>query len=215
KTIRNAYGGANKDSVDLKNINLGRDFTPDIEADIALAQPGFISPDGNPLIERKGVEVGNIFQLGYHYTKLMQGAEYTDEQGKRQQYYMGCYGIGIGRTLATIVETHRDERGIVWPENIAPFRVYLASIGESDAVVQQGEEIYKALTDAGVAVLYDDRLEARAGEKFADADLLGLPYRLVVSDKTLAGKQFELKKRTSKETQMLDQQAVINLLTKA
>src|SRR6185503_10768499 len=170
------------------------------------------SLDGNPLLERKGVEVGNIFQLGYHYTNMMHDAEYTDETGHRQKYYMGCYGIGIGRTLATIVETHHDEKGIVWPENIAPFKVYLTRLGDKSDVLEAADKLYKDLTQAGIAVLYDDRSDARAGEKFADADLLGLPYRMLVSEKTLANQQVEVKKRTDIQAQMCAKSNVIKMV---
>src|SRR6185369_4466437 len=181
RTVKNMYGGANKKHRDMLNINIDRDYTPDIEADIALAQPGFSGPDGGPLVEKRGIEVGNIFQLGYHYSNLMADADYTDDSGQRQKYYMGCYGIGIGRTMAAIVEAHHDDKGIVWPAQVAPYQVYLAQIGENDAIVSAAEELYKDLTDAGALVLYDDRNEIRAGEKFADADLLGIPIRIVMS----------------------------------
>lgn len=211
RTVRNMYGGANKKHRDILNINIDRDFKPDIEADIALAQPGFLSPDGGELIEKRGIEVGNIFQLGYHYSNLMHDAEFTDETGKRQKYYMGCYGIGVGRTLAAIVEAHHDDKGIIWPENIAPYRVYLASLGRSEEVIKAADDLYKTLTDAGVAVLYDDR-DVRAGEKFTDADLLGIPYRIVVSEKTLASGQLEVKRRTENESQLLDRESVIKMV---
>jgi prolyl-tRNA synthetase len=213
RTVRNMYGGANKKHRDLLSVNIDRDFKPDIEADIALAQPGFTSPDGGSLVERRGIEVGNIFQLGYHYSDLMQGAEYTDENGKRQKYYMGCYGIGIGRTMAAIVETHHDDHGIMWPDNVSPYLVYLASIGESENVRQAADKLYKDLTDSGVLVLYDDRADVRAGEKFADADLLGISYRVVVSDKTLANQQFEVKKRGETDVRLLAQEEVIKLVS--
>lgn len=209
RTVKNMYGGANKKHCDILNINIDRDYKPDIEADIALAQPGFISPDGGKLVEKRGIEVGNIFQLGYHYSNLMHDAEYTDESGRRQKYYMGCYGIGIGRTLAAIVETHHDDKGIIWPGNIAPYKVYLVSIGESEAVLRAAEDLYRDLTDAGVLVLYDDRTDARAGEKFADADLLGIPYRVVVSEKTLASQQYEIKKRDEPEAKLLGREDLI------
>ncbi len=212
RTVHNMYGGNNKKHADLLNINIDRDYKPDIEADIALAQPGLPSPDGGKLVEKRGIEVGNIFQLGYHYSNLMHDAEYTNEQGTREKYYMGAYGIGIGRTLAAIVEAHHDDKGIIWPDNIAPYKVYLAAIGENPDVAKSASNLYEALTGAGVAVLYDDRTDVRAGEKFADADLLGIPYRVVVSDKTLANHQFELKKRASADMQLLDQDAVIKLL---
>ncbi len=210
RTVRNMYGGANKKHRDLLNINIDRDYRLDIEADIALAQPGFISPEGGPLVEKRGIEVGNIFQLGYHYSNLMAGADYTDASGQRQKYYMGCYGIGIGRTMAAIAETHHDDRGIVWPANIAPYTVYLASIGESEQVVRAADDLYQGLTGAGILVLYDDRTEARAGEKFADADLLGIPYRVVVSEKTLASQQFEIKKRGESDVKMLSRDDLID-----
>ena len=213
RTVRNMYGGANKKHRDLLNINIDRDYKPDIEADIALAQPGFSSPDGGPLVEKRGIEVGNIFQLGYHYSNLMSGAEYTDEQGQRQKYYMGCYGIGIGRTMAAIVEAHHDDKGIMWPDSLAPYTVYLVSIGEGEHIRRAASELYEALTSAGVLVLYDDRTDVRAGEKFADADLLGIPYRVVVSDKTLANQQFEVKRRGETEAQLLTQDEVIKRVT--
>lgn len=212
RTARNMYGGNNAKHKDLLNINIDRDYKTDIEADIALAKPGYASPDGGPLVEKKGIEVGNIFQLGYHYSKLMHDAEFTDEQGKRQKYYMGCYGIGIGRTLAAIVEKYHDDKGIIWPENIAPFKVYLASLGDKSEVVESAQKLYEDLTQQGVAVLYDDRLDVRPGEKFADADLLGIPYRVVISEKTLAQNQYEIKKRTESEAQMCDQGNVINMV---
>jgi prolyl-tRNA synthetase len=214
RTVRNMYGGNNAKHKDLLNINIDRDYKPDIEADIALAKPGYLSPDGHPLVEKKGIEVGNIFQLGYHYSNLMHDAEYTDDTGKRQKYYMGCYGIGIGRTLAAIVEAHHDDKGIIWPANIAPYHVYLARLGDKPEVLAAADTLYEDWTQAGVAVLYDDRIDARPGEKFADADLLGLPFRVVVSEKTLAAGKFEVKKRTDAEAQMCDQGNVINMLVK-
>jgi prolyl-tRNA synthetase len=213
RTVRNMYGGANKKHRDILNINIDRDYKPDIEADIALAQPGFSSPDGGPLVEKRGIEVGNIFQLGYHYSNLMHDAEYTDESGRRQKYYMGCYGIGIGRTMAAIVETHHDDKGIMWPDNVAPYDVYLASLGEAEHVRQAANELCEALTSAGVLVLYDDRTDVRAGEKFADADLVGIPVRVIVSEKSLAANQFEVKKRGETEARLLAKDDVIKMVS--
>lgn len=212
RTVRNMYGGNNAKHKDLLNINIDRDFTVNIEADIALAKAGCLSPDGNPLTEKRGVEVGNIFQLGYHYTNLMHDSEYTNDKGTREKYYMGCYGIGIDRTMATIVETHHDAKGIAWPENIAPYKVYIARLGDKPEVLAAADKLYEDLTAAGVLVLYDDRLDARAGEKFADADLLGIPYRVVVSEKSVAAGQYEVKQRTANEAQMCDQSNVIKML---
>lgn len=213
RTARNMYGGANKNFTDMKNLNIDRDFKADLEGDIALARAGYISPDGGKLVEKRGIEVGNIFQLGYHYTNLMQGAEYTDEKGERQKYYMGCYGIGIGRTMAAIVEAHHDEKGIIWPESIAPAKVYLASLGSKPETIKAADELYKTLLKNDIEVLYDDR-DARPGEKFADADLLGIPYRVVVSDKLVANKQLELKARISKEVEILHLDQLLARLTK-
>jgi prolyl-tRNA synthetase len=211
RTVRNMYGGANKKYVDILNINIDRDYKLGKEADIALAQPGMKSLDGGELIEKRGIEVGNIFQLGYHYTNLMRDAEFTNESGTREKYYMGCYGIGIGRTLAAVVEAHHDEKGIIWPASIAPFKVYLAPIGISEPVTKAADKLYNNLTQAGVEVLYDNR-DVRPGEKFADADLMGIPYRVVVSEKTLATNQYEVKARTEGAVQLVDMERLLNLI---
>lgn len=211
RTIANAYGGANKPRKDLINVTIDRDYKPDIEADIALAQPGMRSLDGGELAEKRGIEVGNIFQLGYHYTNLMDSAEYTNEHGKRQKYYMGCYGIGIGRTMAAVVEAHHDDKGIIWPAAIAPFQIMIARLGDEKTVVTAAEELYKRLTESNIQVLYDDR-DMRPGEKFADADLIGLPYRVVVSAKTVAQNAYEVKARTATESKMLGLEDVIKLV---
>lgn len=213
RTIHNAYGGANKKNTDLLNVNIDRDFRPDIEGDIAMAQPGMAQKDGGKLVERRGIEVGNIFQLGYHYSNLMKGAEYTDADGKRQKYYMGCYGIGIGRTMAAVAEVHHDNKGLIWPENIAPAQVQLVLLGDESSIVKEADELYEKLQSEGVDTLYDDR-QLRAGEKFADADLMGTPYRIVVSEKTLAAKKFEFKRRHESNSQLLDINAILKVLTK-
>lgn len=202
RTIHNAYGGANAKNQDLMNVNIDRDYQPDIEADIALAQPGMEAVEGGRLVEKRGIEVGNIFQLGYHYTTLMRDAEYTNMEGRREKYYMGCYGIGVGRTLAAIVEAHHDDRGIIWPENIAPYKVYIVRIGDNPEVTVKADELYQALLRKGTDVLYDDR-DIRPGEKFADADLLGIPHRVVVSEKTLNAGGLEYKARTAADSEVL------------
>lgn len=208
RTIKNAYGGSNKKNRDYLNVNIERDYTPDIEADIALAQNGFVGEKGGKLIEKRGIEVGNIFQLGYHYSSLMKGAEYTSEKGKKEKYYMGCYGIGIGRTLATVVERYHDEKGIIWPENIAPAKVYLVCVGNDAEVVEAMDTLYGQLQNSGVEALYDDR-DLRPGEKFANADLMGIPWRIVVSNKTLATNQVELRPRTGTQTILLSTKEVL------
>ncbi len=209
---KNFEVGANHTNYHSINVNFGRDYPEPKEFyDIAMAKEGYSTPNGQKLIEKRGIEVGNIFQLGHHYTNLMKGAEYTDEAGKRQKYYMGCYGIGIGRTMAAIVEIHRNNKGIVWPENVAPAKVYLASLGDISHVVSAADKLYEQLTEAGIAVLYDDR-SASAGEKFADADLMGIPYRLVVSEKTVGSGKHELKARTDAQAKMLDNSQLLKAL---
>lgn len=203
RTIKNAYGGANKLHKDLFNMNIDRDYIVDTEGDIALAKAGYIAENGHELVEKRGIEVGNIFQLGFHYSSKMTGATFKDIEGKDKPYYMGCYGIGLARTLATIVEKHHDDRGIMWPESFAPYQVHLVGLNE------KAETVYNALKEKGIDVLFDDR-DVSAGEKFADADLIGIPVRLVVSNKT--GEQVEWKKRDSKEAELLDLQEVFKRL---
>lgn len=198
RTVKNAYGGTNKKHLDYVNINIDRDYTLDIEGDIGMAQAGFKTKDGKELQEDRGIEVGNIFQLGYHYSKKMNNATYIDKDGKSQPYYMGCYGIGIGRTLATIVEVSNDEHGIVWPKSVAPFDVELITVGVDEAVVAKAEELYENFKKNGVDVLFDDRNE-RPGSKFKDADLIGVPLRIVVSNRTLEAGGVEWKLRNEKE----------------
>ncbi len=201
KTVKNFIGGQKEKTTDSINVNYGRDFKHEIEADIAMAQAGFKTEDGQLLSEDKGVEVGNIFQLGYHYSKLMKDSVFIDSDGKSKPYYMGCYGIGIGRTLATIVEMFNDEKGMVWPKAVAPYHVHLIALGkkEEDSWTE-AEKIYSDLVEAGVEVLFDDRDES-AGKKFADADLIGIPLRLVVSKRSLENGGVEWKMRSETEGQ--------------
>lgn len=214
KGRKNFECGANRTDHHSINVNFGRDVPePEEFYDIAMARPGDRALDnGQELSEKRGIEVGNIFQLGYHYTDLMKGAEYTDETGNKQPYYMGCYGIGIGRTMAAVAEVLSDDRGLVWPANIAPVKVYLARLGNDPVVVKAADELYDRLQDTNIEVLYDDR-EVRPGEKFADAELMGIPYRLVVSEKTVAAGKVELKARTESEARMLETPDVLATLT--
>lgn len=162
------------------------------------------------LVEKRAVEVGNIFSLGSKYADALD-VFYTDEQGKRQSIIMGCYGLGISRLMGLLAEHFADDKGLVWPENVAPFKVYLAVLGADKKVIKEAEELYEKLQNAGVEVLFDDR-DVRPGEKFADADLIGLPYRLVVSEKSLASGGFEFKRRVSKETEVLSSEQLLKLL---
>jgi prolyl-tRNA synthetase len=205
---RNLIGGQKRATTDSINVNYGRDFTCEKLADIALAQPGNMAEDGGELLEKRGIEVGNIFQLGYHYTNLMKGATFMDSDGKPKPYYMGCYGIGIGRTLASIVEKFNDEKGIIWPESVAPFKIHLISIKGAE---EQAENIYQDLLQKGIEVLYDDR-EVSPGIKFADSDLMGIPYRIVVSPKTLDKNSVEVKKRNEKDFKLVDLDKIVESL---
>ena len=159
----------------------------------------------------KSAEVGNIFNFGTDKSDHMH-IFYTDHAGAQQPIYLASYGIGITRVMGVIVEKLADERGIVWPDNIAPYRVYLARLGTEDHVVKAADALYESLQSAGISVLYDDR-DARPGEKFADADLLGMPHRVVVSAKTVEQGVFEYKKRTSTDSSMLDSEGLHKLLT--
>jgi prolyl-tRNA synthetase len=159
------------------------------------------------LEEVKSSEVGNIFNFGTDKSEKMDFT-FTDEAGKKQFVHLGSYGIGISRVMGVIVEKFADGKGIIWPESIAPFKVYIARLGDETQTVAAADELYKRLTGAGALVLYDDR-DVRAGEKFADADLLGIPHRLVVSAKTVAQQVFEVKSRTSSETNTMKLEDVI------
>jgi prolyl-tRNA synthetase len=159
------------------------------------------------LKQKKGVEVGNIFPLGSRFSKAL-GLNYTDEDGHLEPVIMGSYGIGPGRVMGTIVEHFADEKGLVWPEEVAPFEVYLARLSGTKTVVEAADKAYALLTEAGVGVIYDDR-DARPGEMFADADLIGAPKRLVVSEKTLQKNSLELKNRTSDETLLVKSEALV------
>lgn len=209
---RNFEMGANHTNFHSINVNFGRDIKePEEFYDIKLAKKGYLAPNGEQLEERRGIEVGNIFQLGYHYTNLMTGAQYTLESGNRQKYYMGCYGIGVGRTMAAIAEVHHDDKGLIWPSNVAPYLVYLVQIGTDQSVIKEANELYESLKDAGIEVLFDDR-DVRPGEKFADADLIGIPHRVVVSSKTIKLGKFEYKARNTDSSDMLDKSELLKTL---
>jgi len=149
------------------------------------------------LREEKAVEAGNIFKLGTKYSEPFD-LKYQDKDGEKKTVIMGCYGFGISRVMGTVVEVCHDEKGIIWPENVAPFKVHLLSLNENE----NAEKIYSDLVKKGIEVLFDDR-ELQAGEKFADADLIGCPYRIIVSKKTLALESVELKKRAGTESEMV------------
>ncbi len=169
-----------------------------------------LSLNREELVEKRAVEVGNIFSLGSNYADKL-GFYYTDEAGQQQSVIMGCYGIGISRLMGLLAEHFADGKGLVWPVAVAPAKVYIARLGDSEEVVRQADELYDRLAKAGVESLYDDR-DMRAGQKFADADLLGIPYRVVISDKTVAGGQYELKARTADDSKQVDADELLKIL---
>lgn len=199
KTVVNFIGGQKAETTDTINVNYGRDFSHELETDVSLAIEGQPAPDNQgTLIKHRGIEVGNIFQLGLHYTTLMKNATFTGEDGKQHPYYMGSYGIGLGRTMAAVIELHHDDRGIIWPEAIAPYQVHLISLPGRE---EDAEKLYNELLEKNIEVLWDDRAVS-AGTKFADADLIGNPIRLVLSQKT--GEKIEWKRRNESESELIE-----------
>jgi prolyl-tRNA synthetase len=186
-----------------KNIAINEEVIDEAVKELGIAR--------DELEKVKTAETGNIFNFGSQKTDEMD-LFYTDADGTQKSLYIGSYGIGITRAMGVIVEKFADSKGLVWPEAVAPFRVYLASVGDDQAVVSAADQLYDDLTQAGIAVLYDDRSE-RPGEKFADADLYGIPLRVVVSPKTLADKKFEIKLRTSDETELVEHKELLKRLT--
>ena len=191
---RNLVTGANREGWHLRNFNLARDCHVDSLARLASATTGDpCSICGTPLRIRRGIEYGNIFQLGTDYSVSL-GALYNDEEGQQLPVVMGSYGIGVGRMLACIAEEHHDDRGLALPIGVAPYEVALISVGHDQPVTQLAEATYRQLEDAGVEVLFDDR-DASPGVKFADADLRGIPLRVTISPRSLKAEGAEFKRR--------------------
>jgi prolyl-tRNA synthetase len=195
--------GANEDNIHFTGVNWGRDVPePEHVADLRNVVEGDPSPSGKGTLKIvRGIEVGHIFQLGQLYSKALQ-ASVLDESGRGVNPYMGCYGIGVTRIVAAAIEQNHDERGIIWPEPIAPFHVVLVPINaqKSYRVREVADKLYADLTDAGVEVLYDDR-DARPGVKFADAELLGIPHRVVVGERGIDAGKLEYRHRRDTESQ--------------
>ncbi|MDR0525622.1 MAG: proline--tRNA ligase [Spirochaetaceae bacterium] len=194
-------GGLARD-VHYTHVAYGRDFTSWRTADLRIVRAGDRCPQcGGELYEKKGNELGHIFKLGYKYTQGMQ-VRYLDENGKSQVPTMGCYGIGIDRTLASIIEEHHDDAGIIWPSSVAPYQVLIIPVKYEGEMQAAADKLTAELEHAGIEVLLDDRPE-RPGVKFKDGDLIGLPYRVVVGDKNLAGNCVEIKPRNAKENRLV------------
>ncbi len=206
--------GANREGVHYTGANWGRDAPEPVTADLRNIEDGEPSPDGRGVIRiRRGIEVGHIFKLGRKYSALMK-ASVLDENGKAQTVTMGCYGIGVSRIVAAAIEQNHDDDGIVWPVPMAPFTVVITPVNgrRSDAVRQAAARLHDELEAAGVEVLLDDR-DLRPGVMFADADLLGIPRRLVVSARGLASNQVECKQRRAEEAELMPLDAVVARMT--
>ena len=201
--------GANKEDHHFRNANHPRDFQPDIIDDIALAQDGYLCTKCDASLEtRRGIEVGHVFKLGTRYSDVL-GAHFPNANGEQMPIIMGCYGIGVGRLFAAAVEQHHDEKGMVLAAPIAPYQASLIGVNvEQEAVSETAERLYEELTGQGVEVLYDDREES-AGVKFNDADLLGLPLRLVVSPRNLKQNAVEVKGRTDSQAEMVPLESTV------
>jgi prolyl-tRNA synthetase len=196
----NLVAGANEAGFHFRNVNVGRDFTADLVVDLTNAREGDPCPTcGKSVILRNGIEVGNIFKLGTKFTDAA-GATYLGEDGVEHPIIMGSYGIGVGRNVACIVEAHHDDKGIIWPEEVAPYAAHLVAIGANRdaAVAELADRLHELSIDAGREILYDDRDES-PGVKFTDAELLGMPWILTVSPRSLAAGGVEVTERATGE----------------
>ncbi len=203
--------GANRDGFHLRGVDVARDIKVSTWADVRLAQEGEMSPlGGGQLQVSRCIELGHVFKLGSKYTKAM-NATFLDANGKSQIIEMGCYGIGASRIVAAIAEAHADERGVIWPQEVAPFAVHLLLLDKDEELVQIAEKLYVDLRAANIDVLFDDRNE-RPGSKFADADLFGIPTQLLVGKKTRETGQIEVKNRQDGSLQTVGVEDVVALL---
>jgi len=208
----NFVAGANKEGYHLKGVNYPRDFEVDLLADIAMVREGDLCPRcKKPLRLTRGVELGHIFKLGTKYSEAL-GATFLDKDGQKKPLVMGCYGMGTGRLLAAVIEESHDEKGIIWPPEIAPYQIHLVALDIGQVEVSEAAEgLYRALLARGYEVLYDDREES-PGVKFNDADLIGLPLRLTVSRRTLEVGGVEVKRRDEESSEVLELPHLYRLL---
>ncbi len=207
--------GANEPDHHIKNFNFDRDMPAGTTvADISCAREGDPCPvTGQPLLMKRGIEVGNIFKLGTKYSSSMK-CEFLDSNGKKQTMIMGCYGIGVGRTMAAVLEQCNDQFGPIWPISISPFDLHLCALNPNqEGVGAKADEIYESMLTAGIDTVYDDRGE-KAGFMFNDADLVGVPFRIIISPKTLAQGKVEFKRRGEKDISLLDIAGLVGTISK-
>jgi len=211
--LHDAVTGANKTDYHLTGVNAGRDFSTKDSGDIRTAVAGDRAPNGSPLVFQKCIEIGHVFKLGTKYSEAME-AKCLDHDGKPRPFIMGCYGIGLNRIMAAAIESFHDEKGIRWPASIAPFEAVICLLDLRDeAVVKTAESIHRELTAAGVDVILDDR-DARPGVKFADAELIGFPFRVTVGKKGLADGVVELTSRATGEIRKVPPDRIIAEVTR-
>ncbi len=208
----NYVAGGNKKDTHLKNVNYLRDFKVDVLQDIAKARAGDKCPKCEcALSSTRGIEVGHIFKLGTLYSEKM-GARFIDEDGVSKPVVMGTYGIGVGRVMAAAIEQNHDDKGIIWPLSIAPYQVHLTGLFmDNPAVAGPADKLYREMQEQGLEVLFDDRVES-PGVKFNDADLVGIPYRVTISSRTLEGNNVEFKRRTDKKAQVMPLDGIVDYL---
>jgi prolyl-tRNA synthetase len=214
----NLVAGANEEGFHFLNVNYGRDFHAQLVGDIAAAESGSGCPDcGTPMGLKRGVEVGNIFKLGTHFSEAF-GCYFTGEDGTEKPVIMGSYGIGLGRLMACIAEEHHDERGLTWPASVAPYAIHLIVLDGKTRHQEYhprelADRLYVDLRDSRFEVLFDDRQES-PGVKFNDADLIGIPIRLTVSEKSLSAGGVELKYRDRPEKIIINPEGLQEYLGK-
>jgi prolyl-tRNA synthetase len=213
KLMSDFVTGANEADMQLTGVNFGRDIELGETVDLRNILEGDPVPGGKGTIKlSRGIEVGHIFQLGTNYSESM-NATVQDSDGKDIAMTMGCYGIGVSRIVAAAIEQNFDDKGIIWPDQLAPFEVVLIPINmhRSEAVREASEDLYAELQQLGIDVLFDDR-DARPGVKFADAELIGIPHRLVISDRGLEAGELEYRHRRDSEAKMLKRDDALNLV---
>ncbi len=200
--------GAGEDTIYIDE-NKGFAINKEVFTDENIQDLGL---DKNNLVEKRAIEVGNIFSLGTKFTEPF-NLKYKNENGEEKLVVMGSYGIGLSRLMGAIVEVSNDERGIIWPESVAPFKVHLLVIGNDEDSKKEAENLYLEFKNKNIEVLFDDRINLTAGEKFADSDLIGIPYRVLVSKRSLADGGYELKERKSVDSsRILTKESLFDLL---